>query len=210
VLTYAGSPAKKGLEIAVEAWLAARRPGWRLEVTGIDPDTGRAYLRRHGVPEPDDVAWLGVLDPVAHRRRCQQADVYLAASRYEDYGLGQLEALCDGAVLVTVPSPGPYAALDLAKRLDQRLVADAIDTGSLTRALGVALSYSEHDRQGYRDRASDLVEPYLGDTFIARLEREVLPSLLGPTWARNVDAERLDPGGEPRAPADGGLRPSSG
>ena len=47
----------------------------------------------------------------------------MSASRYEDYGLAQLEALAAGLVLVTVPASGPYQALGLARELEPRLVA---------------------------------------------------------------------------------------
>ena len=50
------------------------------------------------------------------RAAAPRSRVFLSAPRREDYGIAQLEALADGCVLVTTPSPGPYAALPIARR----------------------------------------------------------------------------------------------
>ena len=59
-----------------------------------------------------------------YRALLRRARVFVTAPRREDYGIAQLEALADGCMLVTTPSPGPYAALPLARALDPRLVSD--------------------------------------------------------------------------------------
>ena len=94
------------------AWAAARREGEELVVAGSD------------APRPaPGVRFAGLLAPEEYRALLRRARVFVCAPRREDYGIAQLEALADGCVLVTTPSPGPYAALPLARALDARLVA---------------------------------------------------------------------------------------
>ena len=50
--------------------------------------------------------------------------------------MAQLGGIADGCALVTNAAPGPYAALPLARALDQRFVPD--DTGGLAAALRAA------------------------------------------------------------------------
>ena len=84
----------------------------------------------------------GMLPRAEYRALLRRARVFVCAPRREDYGIAQLEALADGCVLVTTPSPGPYAALPLARALDPRLVGEhlaaAIRARSTTRAPGYA------------------------------------------------------------------------
>ena len=63
-----------------------------------------------------------MLSRAEYRALLRRARVFVCAPRREDYGIAQLEALADGCLLVTAPSPGPYAALPLARELDARLV----------------------------------------------------------------------------------------
>jgi glycosyltransferase involved in cell wall biosynthesis len=178
VVLYAGSPWKKGLDIAVTAWAMAPRAGWQLYVTGIEAKAGRDYLRARGVREPDGIVWRGPLEAADYRQLSRRAAIFVAASRYEDFGLAQLEALADGCLLVTVPSKGPYAAAAMARVLDSRLVAGAIDDRELGRSLGVALRYSHDAHRAYRERALKLVSEHGWQEMVDRLQRQVLPMLL--------------------------------
>jgi hypothetical protein len=76
----------------------------------------------------------------ARRALLRRARVFVTAPQREDYGIAQLEALADGCLLVTTPSPGPYAALPLARSLDARLVQEG------RRELGDAVRRAEVDR----------------------------------------------------------------
>ena len=69
-----------------------------------------------------------------YRALLRRARVFVTAPRREDYGIAQLEALADGCMLVTTPSPGPYAALPLARELDPRLVGEDSRTRSAPRS----------------------------------------------------------------------------
>jgi glycosyltransferase involved in cell wall biosynthesis len=174
-LAYAGNPEKKGLDIALAAW-ARVPPPWRLVVTGIDAAAGRRFLRRQGVAEPERVEWAGLLDPRRYRELLSRAAIFVAASRYEDYGLAQLEALAAGTPLVTVPSEGPYEALPLARELAPALVASAVSSDALADALTAALALPS--RASYARRAAELLRPYSRAELRRRLEEEVLPVLL--------------------------------
>ena len=175
-VTYAGNPDKKGLEVVIAAWHLAAPPGRRLVVTGIDAGRGRAYLR--GSPEPPGTEWVGMLPAHEHRALVARAELYVSASRIEEYGVAQLEALAAGALLVTTPSRGPYEALPLARRLASELVAPERSPRALAAAVGAALDLPEPARAEYRRRARELIAPYSREELRRRLEEDVLPALL--------------------------------
>jgi glycosyltransferase involved in cell wall biosynthesis len=184
-VTYAGNPDKKGLELVVQAWREASPVGRSLIVTGISAVAGRAYLRARGVTEPERVEWAGMLPQAEHRALVARAELYVSASRIEEYGVAQLEALAGGALLVTTPSQGPYEALPLARRLEPGIVAAERSAAALAAALQVALQLPEPARSEYRQRARALVAPYSREELRRRLERDVLPALL-PAVATSV------------------------
>lgn len=179
VLCYAGSPRKKGLDVIARAWAEAELPGEIvLCIAGIDEATGREFLRRRGVPEPEGIEWAGMLDPADYRELVGRATLFLAASRYEEYGLAQLEALAAGALLVTVPSRGGYEALEVARKLDPRLISKDSTSAALAASLRAALSLPEDERRRYRREARSLLEPHSREELKRRLQRDVLPVLL--------------------------------
>lgn len=178
-VAYAGSARKKGLEIIVGAWQQAPTGGRRLIITGIDPEEGRRYLAGHGLNEPENAEWPGLISPDEFRSLTTRAELYLSASTYENYGLAQLEALADGALLVAAPSPGPFPALELARELAPALVAEERSADSLGRALRSALELSADARRRYRERAAARVEHHTEAALDERLAADVLPRLLG-------------------------------
>jgi hypothetical protein len=162
VLAYTGDPIKRRLDYILAAWARARREGETLVVAGLersDPPTG--------------VRFVGRLAPDEYRDLQRRARVFVAAPRREDFGIAPLEALADGCMLVTTPSPGPYPALGLARRLDPRLVSD-----DLAPALRAAL---DDPVAGYAARAQQLLEPFSRSAVSDTLARYVLPRLL-PAW----------------------------
>jgi len=159
-VTYAADPHKKGLDRILAAWVAARREGEELVVTGTD----------RGIPAAPGVRDAGRVSPQEFRALLRRARVYVTAPRREDYGLAQLEALADGALLVTTPAPGPYAALPLARALDPRLVADDL-RGPLRAAL-------DDPVPGYAERALAALVPYRRAAVDATVRDELLPALL--------------------------------
>ena len=100
----------------------------------------------------------------------RRARVYVTAPRREDHGIAQLEALADGAALVTTPAPGPYAALPLARALDPRLV-----TGDLAGAIRTAL---DDPVPGYAERAREAVAPLRREAVDRLVAERLLPRLL--------------------------------
>jgi glycosyltransferase involved in cell wall biosynthesis len=177
-LAYAGNPEKKGLDLVAGAWARGAPRGWRLVVTGIDRDSGRRFLRRRGLDDPPGIEWAGRLEPGPYRELLSSATVFISASRYEDYGLAQLEALALGTLLVTAPSDGPYQALAIQRRLDPSLVAVECSADALAAALAAAFSFSEAERRDLQRRARAHLEPYSRGTLKQRLERDALPLLL--------------------------------
>jgi Glycosyl transferases group 1 len=164
---YVANPAKKGLARILEAWRTARRPGEELVLTGAHEDE----LRGHGYAVPaEGVRVLPMLPYDDYRALLRRTRVFVCAARREDYGIAQLEALADGCMLVTTPSPGPYVALLLARALDPRIVGE-----DLGRALRTALDDPTPD---YAARASLALAPF-GRAAVDRVVAErLLPRLL--------------------------------
>jgi hypothetical protein len=158
-VAYAGDPVKRRLDLILAAWGRARRHGETLVVAGTD-----TLEPREGV----EVA--GRLAPDEYRALLRRARVFVAAPRREDYGIAALEALADGCMLVSTPSPGPYAALGLARTLDRRLVTEDL-TGAIRTALDDPVS-------GYHSRAAELLEPFRRAAVDRTVEKDVLPRLL--------------------------------
>jgi glycosyltransferase involved in cell wall biosynthesis len=162
VLAYASDPVKRRLDLILAAWQRARREGETLVVAG----TERAQA-------PPGVRFAGRLEPHEYRGLVRRARVYVAAPRREDFGIAPLEALADGCLLVTTPSPGPYPALGLARALDPRLVAE-----DLAPALRSAL---DDPAPGYAEKAAELLAPFRRAAVDATIAERVLPRLL-PGW----------------------------
>ncbi len=156
-LAYGADAPKKGLDRVLDAWARARRPGEELVVAGASASG-------------EGVTSAGLVSPDEFRTLLRRARVYLTAPRREDYGLAQLEALADGAMLVTTPAPGPYAALPLARELDPRLVAD-----DLAPALRAAL---DDPSPGYAERAAEAIAPYRRAAVDRTVADELLPRLV--------------------------------
>jgi glycosyltransferase involved in cell wall biosynthesis len=177
-LVYAGNPAKKGLELTLAAWARGAASGWRLVVTGIGREAGLRHLAHHGVAEPAGVEWTGLLSPERYQELLGSAAVFVSASRHEDYGLAQLEALGGGLALVTLPATGPYPALGIARAADARLVAADATAETLVGALATALALTDAERAAYAERARELLRPHSQAELMRRVEEQVLPVLL--------------------------------
>ncbi|HEY0516086.1 MAG TPA: hypothetical protein VGD00_03100 [Solirubrobacteraceae bacterium] len=183
-IAYAGNPAKKGLDRVLAAWRAVQAEraagagagagaagGDELVVAGASD----SELRRAGVDlsrEPSARS-VGRLPREEYRALVRRARVFVCAPRREDYGQAQLEALVDGCLLVTTPSPGPYAALPIARELDARLVDE--DLGAALRA---ALGDAGEGAEAYAERAARVLEPYSPAAIERRVAQELLPRLL--------------------------------
>ena len=143
------------------------RAGWWS--AGSRPEAGRAWLARHGVPDPG-IEWVGVIPRPEWLALLGRARLYVNASRFEDHGIAPLEALSAGAALVSLPTPGPYPALGMARELAPALVST--DLAAALRA-GAALD----DRADYARRADALLAPHRGGGLRRTVAEEVLPAL---------------------------------
>jgi hypothetical protein len=159
VVAYARNPEKKRLDYILAAWARARRGDETLVVEGTEL-----------LAPTEGVKLAGRMAPADYRALLRRARVFIAAPQREDYGIAPLEALADGCMLVTTPSPGPYPALDLARELDPRLVGD-----DLAVALRAAL---DDPVPAYARRAAELLAPFSRDAVDRTLAQEVLPRLL--------------------------------
>ena len=131
-------------------------------VAGLDP----ARLPN----PPEGVVVSGRLDREAYRELLRRSRVFVTAPRREDHGIAQLEAIADGCVLVTTAAPGPYAALPIARELDQRLVGDDLASG-----LRMAL---DDPAPRYTARSIDLIAPFSRAAVDHIVAGELLPRLL--------------------------------
>ncbi|MES1193944.1 MAG: glycosyltransferase, partial [Solirubrobacterales bacterium] len=141
-----------------------RREGEELVVAGLSG------------PDREGVRYTGTLEHEEFRALLRRTKVYVTAPRREDYGIAQLEALADGARVVTTPSPGPYAALPLLRRDDLGWVAEP-DAASLGPALRAALDDPTDDAI-YAERALDAIAPFRRATVDAIVAGDLLPRLL--------------------------------
>jgi glycosyltransferase involved in cell wall biosynthesis len=157
-VTYGTNPHKKGVDRVLAAWARARRGDEVLVVLG------GARIEAPGV------RWAPLASPPEWRALLRRARTYVTAPRREDYGLAQLEALAEGCALVTTASPGPYAALPLARSLDPRLVGDDL-AGALRAAL-------DDPAGGYAERASQALVPWRPEAVDAVVAEHLLPALL--------------------------------
>lgn len=172
-ITYAANPSKKGLDRVLSAWRELRdgratAAGEELLVAGVSAER----LRSAGLLSPQEpgVRVLGSLVPEEFRALLRRARVFVCASRREDYGIVQLEALADGCQLVTTEAPGPYVALPLARELDPRLVGD-----DLVPALRAAL---DEPLPGYAERALTALAPFSRAAVDRIVAEQLLPRLL--------------------------------
>ncbi|HXC23197.1 MAG TPA: hypothetical protein VNU28_01315, partial [Solirubrobacteraceae bacterium] len=83
-ITYAANPVKKGLDIVLDAWRQASRPGEELLVAGVD----ERELRRLGYAlHTPGVRVVGMLAHDDYRALLRRARAYVCAARREDYGI---------------------------------------------------------------------------------------------------------------------------
>ena len=153
-ITYGANPEKKGLDRVLAAWRRARREE-TLVVAGLDGDD-----------EPG-VRFAGMLSRAEYRALLRRSRVFVTAPRREDYGIAQLEALADGCMLVTTPSPGPYAALPVARALDPRLVSAEL---AIRTALDDPLpGYAEHAAAALTAWSPESVDRVVAEDLLPRL-----------------------------------------
>jgi len=178
VVAYGANPLKRGIDLLFAAWREVRPEGGRLAIAGLERAEAQRRLRRTGTPEPPGVEWLGAVERERWMAIVGGARLFVNASRFEDWGLAQMEALAAGTPLVTVESGGANEALGLARALAPELVARERTVESLALAIRAGLSLEPSARASYAQRAERLLEPYREDALRRRVAEEVLPRLL--------------------------------
>lgn len=176
-VAYAGYPRKRGLEVLCAAWAEAAPSGARLVIGGADRAKGLAWLRRNRVAEPPGVEWAGELPREEWLDLVRRARMYLNASRWEDFGIAPMEALAAGTPLVTVPTPGSFEALPLARELEPRLIAADATPDALGVAIRAGFELTGDERAAYAARADELLEPYREEAIATVVADRVLPEL---------------------------------
>lgn len=177
-VVYAGKAArKKGLDLAVAAWEASAATG-SLVVTGAEPPAARRFLASAGVRPSPRLVFAGRVSASEHRALIREAAVYVSASRREEYGTTQMEALSDGVLVAAVPSLGAAEPVAVARLLPGDLVATEVSADALTSVIDSALAMTETEREAYRDAAQAIMVGYRRDAFDRRIADEVVPVLL--------------------------------
>lgn len=170
-ITYAADAAKKGLDRTVGAWAQVRGPGETLLVAGRDALPPQFA----GAP---GVRCVGRLPREAFRALVRAVGLLVMAPRREDYGLVQLEALAEGARVVTTAAPGPYAALPvLREHWPSRVVERPDDLAALGRAIRAALDAPPDPAEQLQ--LTRAAAPWARSAVLAQLREQVVPKLLG-------------------------------
>lgn len=186
-VAYAADPAKKGLDRLAAAWQIARRDGEVLLVAG-----NAALPARFA--DADGLIDVGRLPRDVFRGLIRAVGVYATAPRREDYGQVQLEALAEGARVVTTVAPGPYAALPLVRTLwPEQVVEAADDAAALAAALRAALDARPDPVEQLR--ASRAVLPWSRGAVLEELRTTIVPQLRHPAPARPRPADAEGEGG---------------
>jgi hypothetical protein len=178
-VAYTPDVKAKGLDVVCAAWAAAGIEDASLEIFGVERQTAVAHLTRTSTPLPDNVAFHGKTPPDRFRAALGRARAYVGGARWEDFGQAPLEALADGALLVTVPSGGPFEALALARELAPELVAANVDAAELAAALRTAFDLPGDRVRAYRERATALLDRFRPEAIQRTVAEQVVPALLG-------------------------------
>jgi hypothetical protein len=178
-VAYAPDPKAKGLDLLAEGWAIGAPEDAQLDVFGIEAERAQRHLERTATPEPPGVRWLGLTPAAEFRAALRESLVFASAARWEDFGQAPLEALADGALLVTLPAGGAYEALAPARELAPGLAPAQLSAGALAEALRQAFATSEDQAREYRRRATDLVAAFAPERVERTVAEEVLPALLG-------------------------------
>jgi hypothetical protein len=176
VLAYAGNPDKRRLDVLCAA-LALGGRDRRVMIGGIEPEHARRWLARRQIAVPAGVEWAGIAPRERWLELLGRTRAFANASHFEDHGLAPLEALSAGALLVTVPSPGPYPALAMARGLAPGLVAADRSPGALAAALDAAARLGDGDRRDYARRADEMLAPHRRAAIARTIAEQVLPAL---------------------------------
>jgi GalNAc-alpha-(1->4)-GalNAc-alpha-(1->3)-diNAcBac-PP-undecaprenol alpha-1,4-N-acetyl-D-galactosaminyltransferase len=131
---------QKGFDVLIEAFgrIAARFPGWSVEIAGEGPERGALteQIRRAGLGER--VRLLGHVPDIA--ARLDEAAIFVLPSRHEAFPMVLCEAMAAGCCVVAADCPtGPQEIFAMAGE-EVGLLVPAQDAGELGNALKGAMA----------------------------------------------------------------------
>jgi glycosyltransferase involved in cell wall biosynthesis len=179
LLAYGSNPGRKGIDRIVRAWteLGQERGDAVLTITGLEPKHAEMALRRARVAPPPGVELPGSIPRQRHLELLRGATAFVSGSRWEEWGIAQLEALAAGVPLITTPARGAYEAEPLARELAPELVVPGDDIAALAAAMVAALTMGGDRRSRYRREAARLIEPFEPQAVDRVMREQVLPVL---------------------------------
>lgn len=184
----------KGLDRLLEAWSEIRPRSWELVIAGPDEgghllelDSSRARLHLE-----DSVTFCGPVRGEAKRELLASADLLVAPSHSENFGIAIAEGLAHGLPVLTTQGT-PWAILEAAEA--GWWVENSVE--AISEGLALATSKSRTDLHEMGSRGRDLMEAQfswrtVGDRFRDSY-RWVLEGGLAPPWIVPVDSEPQDP-----------------
>lgn len=180
-LAYGANPVRKGVDRMIRAWgaLGPDRRDARLTITGLGPGRAAKALRRADLEPTPGVDLPGPVPRARQLELLRGATAFVSASRWEEWGIAQLEALVAGVPLVTTPARGAYEAEPLARELAPELVVPDEDPDALAAAMRAGLVMDAERRARYRARAVELLRPFGPAAVDEVMAAQVLPALLG-------------------------------
>lgn len=96
----------KGFDLLIKAWASARRPGWKLMITGGGGDGASDHLRSmaENLGVSDSVVFTGFVDDAV--RYYRDASIFVLSSRYEGFGMVLIEAMSQGCACIAADYGG--------------------------------------------------------------------------------------------------------
>ncbi len=169
---------RKGIDLLLAALPAVLAAVPRATVTLVGADANGYWQNRWRQETPallrERVTFAGVVDAVELAQHYRAADIFVAPSRYESFGLIFVEAMAHGVPVVALRAPG---AVDIIESGKTGLLAEPENPAALAEAL-VALARDPARRTQMGAAARQVVEKFYSVPILAanseRLYRDVI------------------------------------
>lgn len=149
----------KGLDRLLHAWQAVACSGWTLQIAGPDEmghlEELQVLCRRLGVAS--QVTFRGAVDEAGKRELLESADLFVAPSHTENFGIAIAEALAHGVPVLTTQGT-PWEVLD---RIGAGWWTENSKDG-IAQGLTSAISTTRDQLHQMGIRGRDLVQDRLG------------------------------------------------
>jgi glycosyltransferase involved in cell wall biosynthesis len=162
----------KGLPMLLEAWNRVRPAGWELRIAGPDEQGHRRELEEtvRRLQLLDDVTFLGPVHGTAKSDLLHSADLFVAPSHTESFGLAIAEAMAHGLpVLTTSGTPWPeiqsenigWMTEPTATGIASALRHATATEGASLRQMGLRARQLVTERYSWHRAASEFEQLYL-------------------------------------------------